>query len=246
VSAIWKAVNSSEIIQPIASRACRLVETQEEAATLALVDSFTEQDLLERLLETAKPPLPQEVEGLHYLLATPFRYPPLPYGSRFGRRHEPGILYASLTAETCLAEVAYYRLVYINDLDELPPNPVTTQHMLFWLKAHHNRGVNLTDKPFRRFLDALTHPSDYAQTQALGSALREEDVAVVRYVSARCPESGQNLAVFTPGAIRSKVPENEVAISCETRKDHVFLYGETRADFSIDSYLKEGRFPLPA
>ena len=37
------------------------------------------------------------------LLSTPFRYPPLPYGSRFGRRHEHGIYYGSKRLDTNLA-----------------------------------------------------------------------------------------------------------------------------------------------
>ena len=63
-------------------KAWRVVEAQHEASTMKLVDGPEEQRLLEQLLEAAKPPLPAAAHGLHYLLATPFRYPPLPGGSR--------------------------------------------------------------------------------------------------------------------------------------------------------------------
>ena len=53
----------------------RLVEGQYYIATRKLVDSLTEQDVLERILNTSKPAAPMHnVHGsLHYLLFTPFR-----------------------------------------------------------------------------------------------------------------------------------------------------------------------------
>lgn len=57
-----------------------MVESQEQVATLQLVDTLEEQALLEELLESSKPPVPADAEPLHYLLKTPFRYPPLRWG----------------------------------------------------------------------------------------------------------------------------------------------------------------------
>src|SRR3982750_3687417 len=61
----------------------------------------------------AKLPVPAGFEGVHYLLYTPFRHPPLRNGSRFGTRRERGILYASRELSSAFAEVAYYRLVFL-------------------------------------------------------------------------------------------------------------------------------------
>ena len=77
----------------------RGVEAQHRVATLRLVDSLDDQATLERLLEASKPPLPPAAEGLHYLLATPFRYRS-PHGSRQCAHHLPG-----LGAVRCRAEV---------------------------------------------------------------------------------------------------------------------------------------------
>ena len=68
------------------------VEAQHRVATLRLVDSPEDQATLERLLETSKPPLPEAAQGLHHLLATPFRYRS-PYGSRFRAGTDPGVWY---------------------------------------------------------------------------------------------------------------------------------------------------------
>src|SRR5690606_28809740 len=78
----------------LAARPWRVVEVQHRASTMRLVDTLAEQRLLEDLLEQGKPPLPAEAEPLHYLLATPFRYPaPPPDGSRFRGVGDPGVWY---------------------------------------------------------------------------------------------------------------------------------------------------------
>ncbi|HYZ89810.1 MAG TPA: RES family NAD+ phosphorylase, partial [Myxococcales bacterium] len=101
-----------------------MVEAQFRNSTRKLVDSDAEQELLEELIDRrAKLPVPEGFEGLHYLLYTPFRHPPLRNGSRFGTRLERGILYGARELPTAFAEVAYYRLVFLDgpaiDLGEL-------------------------------------------------------------------------------------------------------------------------------
>ena len=56
---IWQACAGVEQIIPLCGRLVRLVENQGQVATLQLVDTLEEQALLEQLLESSKPPLPQ-------------------------------------------------------------------------------------------------------------------------------------------------------------------------------------------
>ena len=56
---IWQACAGVEQIIPLRGRLVRLVENQGQVATLQLVDTLEEQALLEQLLESSKPPLPQ-------------------------------------------------------------------------------------------------------------------------------------------------------------------------------------------
>ena len=100
---------------PLDGRAWRAVEAQHTTATRKLCDSSEEQEILEELIEGHKPPRPtgDELAGLHYLLATPFRYPPLPHGSRFGTRSERALWYGAEEPRTCFAEVAYCRLLFL-------------------------------------------------------------------------------------------------------------------------------------
>ena len=78
-----------------------------------LVTVVAEQQLLEQLIEEVKPRVRARTGRLHYLLFTPFRYPPLRHGSRFGARSEPGIWYGSESQRAAFAEVAYYRLLFL-------------------------------------------------------------------------------------------------------------------------------------
>ena len=90
----------------------RAVEAQHIASTRRLVDSAAEQEALEAILERAKPPAPAR---LHYLLATPFRYPPWSRGSRFRSPADPGVLYAAEERRTACAEVGYWRWRFLTD-----------------------------------------------------------------------------------------------------------------------------------
>src|SRR5450631_122879 len=94
---IWTLCAARFKQRKLSRRAWRAVEDQSVNATHKLVDSDAEQTLLEALIDGAKPPWPasERMRGLHYLLSTPFRYPPLRHGSRFGTRAERGIFYGS-------------------------------------------------------------------------------------------------------------------------------------------------------
>src|SRR5690606_20209460 len=96
---------------------------------MRLVDSLEEQARLERLLEGSKPPVPQAAARLHYLLATPFRYPPrFPGGSRFRSPTDPGVFYGAAEVRTACAELGYWRWRFLMDspaLASLAPVPHT-------------------------------------------------------------------------------------------------------------------------
>ena len=111
-SSIWTRCAGDSELRPLRLSPWRVVESQHQVSTRKLVDSAHEQLLLEQLIDGAKPP---DLTGgrSHYLLFTPFRYPPLRHGSRFGRRHERGIWYGSLELRSAFAEVAYYRLLFL-------------------------------------------------------------------------------------------------------------------------------------
>lgn len=182
----------------------RAVEAQHVASTRRLVDSTDEQKVLEDVLERTKPRIAPELARLHYLLATPFRYPPGLHGSRFRSAADPGVFYAAEERRTACAEVGYWRWRFLTDsagLESLGPAPQT----LFQVRLK-GKAVDLRKKPFVRDAAKWRHRTDYAATQAFARAAREAPVALVRYASVRDPEAGGCVAVLEPTAFARRQP----------------------------------------
>lgn len=228
----------------------RLVASQEEIATLGLVDTLSEQRRVERLLEQSKPPLVRDTERLHYLLAAPFRYPPLPYGSRFGTRQEPGLFYGSLGLTALLSEAAYYRFVFWAGMSNPPPSgKLATQHNVFRADYSSERGLRLQAPPFTRFETLLTSPDRYEATQQLGGHMRAAGIEAFEYRSARDPSGGINAALYTPQALASVRPKRVTSWLTETRAETVTFSERGSKDvtsFPLEQFLAAGSLPLPA
>lgn len=245
----WDACLAKATAGLISGRLLRLVESQEEVATTRLVSSLERQAVLEDLLEATKPPRRAGTERLHYLLATPFRYPPLEHGSRFGSRIEPSLFYGSLGLKPVLAEAAYYRFVFWHGMTVPPEGKLVTQHTMLEADYRTERGLQLHAPPFAAHKKRLAHPSDYAATQELGSKMRQAGIAAFEYFSARDPEGGVNVALFTPDALPGSEPVSKESWLCELTGRHVrFSAGRNRAvhGFEVDRFLVGGELPQPA
>ncbi|PIE39603.1 MAG: hypothetical protein CSA53_00695 [Gammaproteobacteria bacterium] len=153
---IWQRCRGAEQIGSVHGILYRLVESQEQVATRHYVDNLDEQALLEDLLEVVKPPHRNDSEGYHYLLKTPFRYPPLRWGSRYGQRHERGIFYGGKSVDTALCEAAFYRLVFFESMVAPPPkSSMLTQHTLFGASYATDFGVTYTSARAQDFRQAI-------------------------------------------------------------------------------------------
>ncbi len=233
----------------LAGRVQRLVESQEQVATNQLVGSLARQSVLEEMLEGTKPPLRHGAENLHYLLTAPFRYPPLKFGSRFGKRTEPGLFYGSRETSTLLAEAAYYRFVFWHGMVEPPPGKLDTQHTLFSADYHTERGLKLQDSPFTDHVRVLIHPANHGPTQALGTSMREAGIQVFEYLSARDPQRSINVALFTPAALGGNRPVFQDAWLCELTAEHVRfhpVHSRDDHDFPLGIFRVNGKLPWPS
>jgi hypothetical protein len=248
VSDIWRACAQQVVPSTLTGTLWRMVESQEEIATSALVDTLDEQAALERLLEQTKPRR-SGTEQLHYLLATPFRYPPLRHGSRFGRRFEPSLFYGSIHHSALLSEAAYYRFVFAAGLEMPFPKPLITRHTAFSARFRTARGLRLEQPPFSAHRSALTSPVDYAATQTLGSAMREHGIGAFTFASARDPEQGLNAALFGPSALADRAPRAQGPWTCETAVERVTWREQGAhevAVFPLQIFLVEGGLPAPS
>jgi hypothetical protein len=248
---IWTRCAGRSRTLRLGGRFRRVVEAQFRNSTRKLVDSDDEQRVLEELLDArAKLPVPAGFEGLHYLLYTPFRHPPLRNGSRFGTRRERGILYAARELPTALAEVAYYRLVFLEGT-AAPLGPVQVELTVFSFRIAAPRGVDLTEAPFRELEDRISSPSSYADSQRLGTQMREDGVQACLYVSARARGRGLNLAVFE-NVFRPRRPLDEERWVCTAARERVefraqrLLGGDQGFAYERDQFLVNGKLPAPA
>lgn len=248
-STIWTRCAGDSELRPLRLEAWRAVEAQHQVSTRRLVDSDAEQRVLEELIEGAKPP--ERTGGrLHYLLATPFRYPPLPHGSRFGRRTDSGIWYGAESLRTVFAEVAYYRLVFLEGT-RADLGLVETELTAFRAEVRTERGIDLTARPFAAHEAALASPMSYIETQALGEAMRGAGVEAFRYRSARDVQGGVGLGALSPAAFGRRQPRGFENWRCTATRRRVEVasrgyFGRTVHAYARAEFLVEGRLPAPA
>lgn len=198
-SSIWTPAALSSEARALSGTCWRLVEAQHLVSTLKLVDSVEEQQLLEELIEDSKPALPPECEGLHYLLATPFRYGAIyPTGSRFRRPGmTEGVFYAAEAPHTAVAEIVFYRLLFFAESPATPWPDNAAEYTAFAVAFATRKGIDLTRGKLARDDSKWTDLSDYGACQALADTARAARIEIIRYRSVRDPQRGMNLALLT-------------------------------------------------
>jgi hypothetical protein len=248
---IWTLCAASCKPRRLALKAHRVVESQYVVSTRKLVDSDEEQQILEALVDRAKPPIPLGMEHLHPLLFTPFRHPPLRWGSRFGTRSERGLWYGSAAVSTAFAEVAYYRIVFLEGTRaELAP--VTVELSAFTASVAGKRGLDLCRAPFAAFESRISSKTSYVDSQALGREMRGAGVDAFTFTSARDPARGKNVALFAPcfASARPALPRAYVCTASRAtvdvaRKDLVRKSRE-KYSFRREVFEVNGKLPLPS
>lgn len=206
-------------------QAWRGVETQYIAASMKLVSSFDEQDLLEQMLEDHKPPLPAPGSGSskHYLLLSPFRYAPA-HGSRFRPAGRPGLWYGSSTLEGACMEIAYWRHRFLADAQALAGETLTTE-LTFFASIVEGLAINLMQPPWAAVSHLWKQPDDYTETRQVAEAAVEAGIEWHQYESVRAPTHALAV-VFTANALRSssrQVENSRQEWFCQTTANKVML-----------------------
>jgi hypothetical protein len=209
------------------------------------------------------------VEALDIRLARPFRKPPLPYPSRFGRVSEPGLIYASRAPLTCLAEKAYYQFRFLHDQQTPPPKAISATYALLVVGYSTPHGLPLDDPAWQDRRAEITSPSDYALCQAVGQCARHAGIEAIEFPSARLlpyltrgnsrrVDAGQgrgacNIALLSPCALSCVSPRDTFRVSSQETRDLIrfFLWGmepgvsvqEVR--FRLAPLLVNGQLPMP-
>lgn len=171
---------------------------------MALTDTLEEQQVLERLLDEATPVVPAAARKLHWLLFTPFRYPPPQGGSRFRGPNDPGVFYGADAIRTACAELGYWRWRHLLDTPALAAMPAKPQTVFRAQVA--TACVDLRKNPFATEREVWTDRDDCAPCQRFAGTAREAGVGVVRYESVFDPVRGGCGAVLTPSSFGRASP----------------------------------------
>jgi hypothetical protein len=247
---IWTQCAGPNRVAPIAGKAWRVVEAQHKVMTRRLVDDLEEQLLLEQIVDDVKPPRPPgpQFEGLHFLLFTPFRHPPLKGGSRFGTPTERGLWYGARLLETCLAEKAYYQILFALGTSAQLKN-LSCLWSAYQAEIEASRGIDFTAPPFATFTDEISSPTSYAVSQRLGKQMRAAAIEACVYQSARCRKKGDAIALIEP-AFGSPSPLRAsqtwvcslTGAGCQVSPANVAasaVFEFKRSDFEVDGVLPQ-------
>jgi len=251
---IWTQCNGINHIRLLNETAWRIIESQEMTATRKLVDSFDEQIILDDMIESNKPRVAKEYSNFHSLLYTPFRYPPLKHGSRFGKKMEPSLWYGSLELNVAMSEKAFYLFNFLRASKAkygIVEQPLT----IFSTLIKTDRGIKLSEPPFSKYTSLISSPDSYEISQRLGSAMREANIQAFTYKSARdaAAAAGINIALFTPKAFGHKKPNITSFQSWQCiANNHLIEFSRLSSitrettSFSVDQFMLNGTLPFPA
>lgn len=204
---------------PFALTLWRAVEAQHVVSTMPLVDSVEEQAVLEAVLDAGKPTIPADARHLHYLIFTPFRYPPSEWGSRFRGSQDPGVFYGTGSIRTACAELGYWRWRFLGDCPDLPR--IDARPQTLFQTGVKTDGVALDTPPFAQDAARWMDPEDPGDCQVFGRVARESGIGLIRYNSVRDPEHGMCAAVLTPRAFDPPYPLATTTWMLTVRRDRV-------------------------
>lgn len=215
---------------------------------MKLVESLEEQNLLEDIIEKTKPAIPEDCRHLHFLLYTPFRYPPHPNGSRFRRPGAvEGVFYAACCPETAVAEAAFYRLLFFAESPGLPFPKNPTEYTVFSVRISSPLVADLTRPPYDNNATAWMQPQDYGSCQDFAAAARDKGIEVICYASVRDPAHRLCYAVLKCCAFAAQKPDKQQTWQLLASDAGVYAYCEAPKGgitFRLDQFLADNRLTV--
>jgi hypothetical protein len=135
------------------------------------------------------------------------------HGSRFATRAERGLWYGAAFVRTTLAEVAYYRLLFLEGT--AAKLDLASDLNVFRVQLRTRRGVDLTAAPFAAHTARISSPTTYTDSQELGKSMREAGVQAFRYQSAR-DERTSRWEFSLPGVRRARTRRDaDLELPCD-------------------------------
>lgn len=211
----------------------RMVEDQNQIATLQITSNLSDQSLLEEILESRKPPLPNSnSDNLHYLLFTPFRYKTVngatdtDKGSRFRSSGcTDGVFYCAEHVDTAAYEAAFYKALFFNESPGLTPPSSGLQLTAFSCYLSSKMVIDLTiHQTLQRWSGEWENLDNYNQCQALAADARTAGIEIIAYKSVRDPQGRKNYAVLTPNVFDNPSIIATQSWTCVIRQEGVYMH----------------------
>ncbi len=213
----------------------RMESMQAIASTMKLVDTNAEQDVLETLLARSERP------GLDHSpisprLRTLFKQSPLPTGSRFQTRTDPGVMVGADSPNAACAELGYWRWRFLADctgLDRLDPSPCRALEVDIAARAIDMRIAAFDAQGKRR-----QYPKLPQATRAFAQAARAARIGAILYKPAHQSGTGCCIALLSAAAIASPRTrtQTEVLYLCVDRSGARWRSERTAIDVSADRW----------
>ncbi|GAG93311.1 unnamed protein product, partial [marine sediment metagenome] len=123
----------------------------------------------------------------------------------------------------------------------------------FQAEIKTEQGVDLTSEKFDQHRALISSASDYQTSQLLGSNMREAGIEAFLYYSARDPQQGKNIGLFTPNAFAEKSPltKSWQTWQCNATDNTVEFIRQSVSKrkiitYNIKDFLVNGSLPQPA
>ncbi len=105
--------------------------------------------------------------------------------------------------------------------------------------------------PFDAHRRTIASPVSYRATQALGAAMRDAGVELLRYPSARDDQGGLNVAAFSPSVFGTAKPRGFETWHCTATRQRVEIakrdyFTRDAQAFAREVFLVDGALPAPA
>lgn len=195
-------------MQPLKAGLWRVIEGQYRSSTMRIVDTFEEHDVLEAMLEAAKPAVPPECQHLDYQFWSPFRYGCYPRDSRFRRKGKtPGVWYGSEAPLTAICEMIWGMLRFFRASTGTPLPRRAVEYTAVQARIETALMLDLTAADWAGQGDWMA-TDDYSDCLSLEGALRAAGGEAIRYASVRQPDHAANVAVLTCRAFAKPRPQS--------------------------------------
>jgi hypothetical protein len=230
----WNSATIDSDLQEYENNLFRFTDVTRWRAILNLVDTASEAEVFQSVLDVNRRMSKQVSQKLHPLLAQPFEMRDPAHPSRFRGGYEPGVLYAAETVSTCALERGFHKVRVVRESPELILGPSIGQTLINF--DVRTRAIDIRVAPYSSKHRELADPNSYTKSQEFGVVARSAGAGAIIYSSARGTGEGPCVAVLRSDALNSGQPnwiKNDWTVRV-TREKSIWINSESNQTFEFN------------